>query len=177
MEAPRISTWAAIAYVTTCWLRRARLHTWACFSMLTCSWEFYRLSQLQHLPAGYAWYITWLLSVGVSVSMTIDCFGELLLILQENTTLFYGLTEIARVLDQMRLQWNQPLNENNLPPLKHGRDLKHMTMHCAVCQEDFCGNELHRELPCTHTFHAACVDPWLLRRSPTCPLCRHVLMQ
>ena len=174
--APSLCAWTATAYVTTCWLRKARMHKWASVSMMTCSWEFYRLAQLQHLNTGYAWYITWLVSVALSVSMFVDTMGELLLILQENTTLLNGLTDIARVLEQMRIQWNQPINENNLPPLQHGQKYNNLTLHCAVCQEDFGGNELHRELPCTHTFHAACIDPWLLRRSPTCPLCRHALL-
>ncbi|KAG6006228.1 hypothetical protein E4U21_007190 [Claviceps maximensis] len=29
-----------------------------------------------------------------------------------------------------------------------------------------------RVLPCGHRFDRSCVDPWLLKRSATCPLCR-----
>lgn len=43
---------------------------------------------------------------------------------------------------------------------------------CAVCLENFRGGERCRLLPCcNHTFHAECVDLWLLR-TPTCPICR-----
>ncbi|KAF1352388.1 hypothetical protein BDV97DRAFT_397419 [Delphinella strobiligena] len=43
---------------------------------------------------------------------------------------------------------------------------------CSICTEDFeIGQDL-RVLPCDHKFHPACIDPWLLNVSGTCPLCR-----
>lgn len=47
-------------------------------------------------------------------------------------------------------------NENNLS--------------CSICTEDFVKGEDIRVLPCDHKFHPACVDPWLLNVSGTCPL-------
>jgi uncharacterized membrane protein YeaQ/YmgE (transglycosylase-associated protein family) len=47
---------------------------------------------------------------------------------------------------------------------------------CAVCQETFAETMLHRVLPCGHAFHASCVDPWILNRSATCPMCRYNLL-
>jgi hypothetical protein len=42
---------------------------------------------------------------------------------------------------------------------------------CVVCLGDLeAGDEL-RALTCGHSFHAGCVDPWLLERQ-TCPLCK-----
>ncbi|KAI8648668.1 RING-type domain-containing protein [Fusarium keratoplasticum] len=38
--------------------------------------------------------------------------------------------------------------------------------------EDFGGDVELRSLPCGHSFHPTCIDPWLLERSLTCPLCR-----
>ena len=46
--------------------------------------------------------------------------------------------------------------------------------NCAVCCMKFSEKELHRTLPCNHSFHAACVDVWILRSS-TCPICRYQL--
>lgn len=44
---------------------------------------------------------------------------------------------------------------------------------CAVCQDAL--DERPAVLPCSHSFHAGCVDPWVVKKN-TCPLCRaHVL--
>ncbi|RSL53695.1 hypothetical protein CEP51_014850 [Fusarium floridanum] len=43
---------------------------------------------------------------------------------------------------------------------------------CSICTEDFGRGVEFRPLPCGHRFHPACIDPWLLQRSLTCPLCR-----
>lgn len=42
---------------------------------------------------------------------------------------------------------------------------------CCICLEQFqSGNELRR-LPCLHSFHAECVDKWLVINN-ACPVCR-----
>jgi hypothetical protein len=46
---------------------------------------------------------------------------------------------------------------------------------CAVCLETYASGDLVRELPCRHTFHAACIDRWwdhLPQELPRCPLCK-----
>ncbi|KAK4619845.1 Receptor y region, transmembrane domain- and RING domain-containing protein 3 [Fulvia fulva] len=43
---------------------------------------------------------------------------------------------------------------------------------CSICTEEFQRGEDQRVLPCDHRFHPACIDPWLLNVSGTCPLCR-----
>lgn len=46
---------------------------------------------------------------------------------------------------------------------------------CAICLSELVGGEEGRELPCKHSFHRKCVDPWLMgdREScGTCPICR-----
>ncbi|KAK4541194.1 hypothetical protein LTR36_008268 [Oleoguttula mirabilis] len=43
---------------------------------------------------------------------------------------------------------------------------------CSICTEDFEIGQDQRVLPCDHRFHPACIDPWLLNVSGTCPLCR-----
>lgn len=42
---------------------------------------------------------------------------------------------------------------------------------CSICIGDFEEGELCRQLPCRHTYHASCLDPWLQQHS-TCPNCR-----
>ncbi|KAG0046986.1 E3 ubiquitin-protein ligase rnf13 [Gryganskiella cystojenkinii] len=47
---------------------------------------------------------------------------------------------------------------------------------CAVCLEEFASGEEIRTLPCHHEFHCECIDPWLTRKSSTCPLCKFECM-
>ena len=42
---------------------------------------------------------------------------------------------------------------------------------CSICIGDFEEGEFCRQLPCRHTYHASCLDPWLQQHS-TCPNCR-----
>ncbi|KAG4970850.1 hypothetical protein JHK85_037271 [Glycine max] len=43
---------------------------------------------------------------------------------------------------------------------------------CAVCLENLITGDKCRLLPmCKHSFHAQCVDTWLLK-TPICPICR-----
>lgn len=44
------------------------------------------------------------------------------------------------------------------------------SLGCSICTEDFERGEDVRVLPCDHKFHPACIDPWLLNVSGTCPL-------
>lgn len=41
---------------------------------------------------------------------------------------------------------------------------------CSVCTEPFMDGAELRRLPCGHQFDRACIDPWLCKRSATCPL-------
>jgi len=53
-------------------------------------------------------------------------------------------------------------------PIADGDD----SLTCSICTEDFERGQDVRVLPCNHSFHPACIDPWLLNVSGTCPLCR-----
>lgn len=46
---------------------------------------------------------------------------------------------------------------------------------CSICTDDFEAGQDMRVLLCDHKFHPACIDPWLLNVSGTCPMCRHDL--
>uniref|UniRef100_A0A023GDM7 Putative e3 ubiquitin ligase ixodes scapularis e3 ubiquitin ligase n=1 Tax=Amblyomma triste TaxID=251400 RepID=A0A023GDM7_AMBTT len=48
---------------------------------------------------------------------------------------------------------------------------EHEAECCAVCIEPLRPGELVRLLPCRHSFHKPCVDPWLLEQR-SCPMCK-----
>ncbi|KAL5977590.1 hypothetical protein ACLOJK_041488 [Asimina triloba] len=46
---------------------------------------------------------------------------------------------------------------------------------CAICLADFSDGDKIRVIPkCSHRFHVACIDTWLMAHS-SCPTCRHRL--
>ncbi|XP_048434850.1 RING-H2 finger protein ATL39-like [Pyrus x bretschneideri] len=59
-----------------------------------------------------------------------------------------------------------------LPSYDYEANYKSSPVDCAVCLDNFKMGEKCRLLPlCGHSFHAHCVDAWLLR-TPICPICR-----
>lgn len=59
-------------------------------------------------------------------------------------------------------------HRNDVKPDAIGRET------CPICIVDFEEGDDLRVLPCKgeHRFHQACVDPWLLELSSSCPICR-----
>ena len=66
-------------------------------------------------------------------------------------------------------------------------DVDSAAVDCAVCMGPFVAGERLKDLPCQHSFHAACIDAWLLGKGrappsrtsphpgpPACPLCKAV---
>ena len=56
--------------------------------------------------------------------------------------------------------------------LEPGDDLLMVSCSCAVCLDDYAIGETVRTIPCFHTFHTKCIDPWLSTKA-TCPICKH----
>jgi len=62
-----------------------------------------------------------------------------------------------------------PTRQGDVVPASIGREI------CPICIVDFEEGDDIRVLPCegNHCFHQTCVDPWLLKLSSSCPICRH----
>lgn len=43
---------------------------------------------------------------------------------------------------------------------------------CFICLADFESEDTIRKIVCEHIFHKDCIDPWLLKESYKCPVCR-----
>lgn len=58
--------------------------------------------------------------------------------------------------------------EDGIDKLAFGQDT------CAICLDGYDVDNRVRVLGCEHVFHTACIDPWLRRGRPTCPLCQTI---
>ncbi|CAL8114148.1 unnamed protein product [Orchesella dallaii] len=47
---------------------------------------------------------------------------------------------------------------------------------CSICLESFIVQDRVRILPCSHVFHQACIDPWLLKQRRKCPNCKRKIV-
>ena len=94
------------------------------------------------------------------------------------STLFFGPFRIVTVPGEAAPQMNV-MTEKELDAkytLRCQRSGNNVTLNlynkwCHICLEDCNVKHLIRVLGCNHVFHAACIDPWLLNRSATCPVC------
>lgn len=60
---------------------------------------------------------------------------------------------------------------NRLPVVRFNpNNCKYVT--CSICLDDYEEGERLRVLPCQHTYHTKCIDPWLTRGKRNCPLCK-----
>jgi E3 ubiquitin-protein ligase RNF13 len=80
------------------------------------------------------------------------------------------------MVDQRGSTGNASLSKDDLDKLPCydyiAKDERSSPVDCAVCLENFKMGDKCRLLPiCKHSFHAQCVDEWLLK-TPICPICR-----
>jgi hypothetical protein len=56
-----------------------------------------------------------------------------------------------------------------VPAHQHPADAPEL--QCSVCLDAVAAGSTVKTMPCAHSFHATCIDPWLMRRA-SCPCCR-----
>lgn len=48
---------------------------------------------------------------------------------------------------------------------------------CVICLENFEQDQVLKILPCKHEYHRDCIDPWLLKKSSLCPVCKQNIVK
>uniref|UniRef100_H3D3B4 Ring finger protein 38 n=1 Tax=Tetraodon nigroviridis TaxID=99883 RepID=H3D3B4_TETNG len=86
--------------------------------------------------------------------------------------IYEALLNLAERLGEAKPRGLTKADIEQIPSYKFNSNNRHseQTM-CVVCMCDFESRQLLRVLPCSHEFHAKCVDKWL-KANRTCPICR-----
>ncbi|PSN35680.1 hypothetical protein C0J52_21763 [Blattella germanica] len=85
---------------------------------------------------------------------------------------YEALLNLAERLGEAKPRGLAKVEIEQLPSYKFNADSHHGDQtSCVVCMCDFEARQMLRVLPCSHEFHAKCVDKWL-KSNRTCPICR-----
>lgn len=80
------------------------------------------------------------------------------------------LIEVQEMLSRRRGLSNETIDR--VDKFRWGEGAReHTQTQCMVCLSSFADGEEVRRLPCSHIFHAPCIDEWL-RRCTDCPICK-----
>ena len=75
-----------------------------------------------------------------------------------------GLEDVKNIATTEILDKNTTIIKHDDPSIKD---------NCSICLESYDENCIIRKLNCSHIFHKDCIDPWLLKESYKCPICRN----
>jgi hypothetical protein len=75
-----------------------------------------------------------------------------------------GLEDIKNIATTEILDKNTTIIKHDDPAIKD---------NCSICLEGYEQDSIIRKLNCSHIFHKDCIDPWLLKESYKCPICRN----
>ena len=64
------------------------------------------------------------------------------------------------------------LDDSENDKLKVYKLLEKKEEKCSICMSDLNIDEQVCDLPCKHTFHDECIQPWLSNYTYKCPICR-----
>jgi len=89
------------------------------------------------------------------------------------TNIIYSSTVLPNT-DVKNVVTDEILDENTKKLLFKNLDsnLKINYKTCSICIDEYDDESEIRQLNCNHVFHITCIDPWLLKESYKCPLCR-----
>jgi hypothetical protein len=108
------------------------------------------LEQLSHLPPGLQMLL-------LNTEALAGGYEERLMEVQEMLSRRRGLSH--ETIDRVpKFTWEEGRGGNT-------------QTQCMVCLSNFAAGEEVRQLPCSHVFHANCIDEWL-RRCTDCPICK-----
>jgi hypothetical protein len=60
--------------------------------------------------------------------------------------------------------------EGHIPGDRIRPDPRDESLICSICTEEVHKSQDVRVLPCEHTYHRSCIDPWVLNFGGNCPL-------
>lgn len=75
-----------------------------------------------------------------------------------------GLEDVKNIATTEILDKNTTIIKHDDPTIKD---------NCSICLEGYEQDSIIRKLNCSHIFHKECIDPWLLKESYKCPICRN----
>jgi hypothetical protein len=103
-----------------------------------------------------------------------EIYLQFLISLQHREITPEDYEELSRLDELVK---KQTLSEHIINKLKSdlitneiASNLKDNNLVCGICLENYIVDQLRRELPCGHRFHANCIDHWLRTQSTNCPI-------
>ncbi|CAH2036281.1 unnamed protein product [Thlaspi arvense] len=96
---------------------------------------------------------------------------------------FYGGGEPNFQLERLQVSYEcnkkpQGLTQGAIDGLNRqtfsSAEVKTERRDCSICLESFTIGDMLISLPCTHSFHSSCLNPWL-KACGDCPYCRRVI--
>jgi hypothetical protein len=81
-------------------------------------------------------------------------------------------TQTYRLGEDVKNVATEDILEKNTNIIKYS-ELSSTDICCSICLEGYEESSTIRQLKCSHLFHKDCIDPWLLKESYKCPVCRN----
>lgn len=86
--------------------------------------------------------------------------------------IFYMIYKCIREERRLRRHRLPKSMLKKLPILKYTKNSEIANETCVICIEDFVEGDKVRVLPCKHSYHTHCIDPWLTENRRVCPICK-----